>query len=198
MAALDESHHMQPAGSGRHDSSVATHAAESFSPVRTITNLGNAVMRAPTVSLPPVPHANSAAEVAATEGLDIAHGSSFTMMQMATIPPPSSHVVRAEVEVNQDRTGAIVAASVVTHSGVPGFDEEAVRAIREALGDVTEVELHEGRQTRWSFEVSDAQGMLARIVGGGNDGWRMLSETSNGVQLRYRVRMVRARPWTGS
>jgi TonB family protein len=198
MQQLAESNHMQPAGSGRHDAAVASRAAESFAPVRSIPNLGNAVSRAPRVGLPPAVHQPSPGELAAADGLDGAHANSFTMMSMIAVPPPPVHLVRAEVEVDQDATGAIRGARVVTASGVPGFDEAALRAIQEALPEVTNVQSREGRRSRWAFEVSESQGTLAGIAGGGNQGWRTISESSNGMQLRYRVRMVRATRWQGS
>ena len=70
---------------------------------------------------------------------------------------------------------------VVRRSGVAGFDEAAVRAIRRALPEVTAPRPAGGRRSRWSFEVSDAADTLTVIRGGGDDGWRQLPEASNGV-----------------
>jgi hypothetical protein len=190
---------MQPAGTTQHARTVARRAEEAFSPVQQIANLGAAVMRAPLQRLPPPVHTQSAGEVAATEGLDFAHGSSFTMATLTTnVPGPPFRLVRADVEVDQDATGAIVSTRMVRRSGVAGFDEAAVRAIREALAMVQGPRIEQGRRSQWSFEVSNAAGAAASAAGFGNEGWQVLPDASNGVRLRMRVRMTRARSLGGN
>ncbi len=197
LAALAGSNHMQPAGTSEHDTRVARRAEEAFNPVRSIAGLGAAVLRAPRVGLPPVTHEMSPGEAAAGSALDGAHGSSFTMMQLGAVPVPPAHTMRAEVEVDQDGAGAIVATRVVRGSGLPAFDRAALDAIREALPDAPPLR-DGGRRSRWSFEVSESAGAVGMVLGGGNEGWRVVSEPSGGVQLRYRVRRVDSRPLRGS
>jgi hypothetical protein len=198
LAALAESNHMQPAGAGEHDRRVARRAEEAFFPVRTVANLGAAVMRAPTVSMAVQQHTPSAQEMAANDGLDFAHGNTFTMAPVFQTPPPPVHTLRAEVEVDQDRQGTVLATRVVQPSGMPTFDAAAIAALREAIPQGSAMQMQAGRRSRWSFEVSEAVGAVGQALGGGNDGWRMMSESSNGVRLRYRVRMVGAHSWQGS
>ncbi|MEI8255432.1 MAG: TonB family protein [Deltaproteobacteria bacterium] len=197
MAALAGSNHMQAAGTSEHDSRVARRAEEAFNPVRSIAGLGAAVLRAPRVGLPPVSHEMSPGESAAGSALDSAHGSSFTMMQLGTVPVPPAHTMRADVEVDQDAAGTVVATRVVRGSGLAAFDRAALDAIREALPDAPSLR-DGGRRSRWSFEVSESAGAIGMVLGGGNEGWRVISEPSGGVQLRYRVRRVDSRPLQGS
>lgn len=61
---------------------------------------------------------------------------------------------RAEIEVEQDAEGVVVAVRVLRGSGREGFDREAERAVREALPRVEGVPaMPGGRRSRWSFEV---------------------------------------------
>jgi TonB family protein len=200
LAALAESNHMQAAGTGEHDARVSRRAEEEFNPVREIANLGEAIRHAPMVGPGAVQHVPTAGEAAAGDALDSAHGQSFAMATgLATVPGPASHTLRADVEVDQDATGAIVAARVARSSGHAAFDRAALNAIRAAIPDAPP--LHDnGRRSRWAFEVSESAGALGTVlnVGGGNEGWRMISETSDGVHLRMRVRRIASRPLQGS
>ena len=197
LAALAETNHMQAAGTSEHDARVSRRAAEEFNPVRTIGGLADAMRRAPFVGLTAVQHTATPGEAAMGSALDAAHGSSFTMGAVANTPPPPTRTLRADVEVDQDGTGAILATRVARSSGLASFDRAALTAIRAALPDAPPLN-DNGRRSRWAFEVSEAAGAIGTILGGGNDGWRPVGDSADGMTLRFRVRRVASRPLQGS
>jgi TonB family protein len=198
IAALAESNHMQAAGTSEHDARVTRRAEEEFNPVRAIAGLGEAIRNAPRVSLGAVQHTPSPGEAAVGDSLDGAHPNSFGMATgLTTVPTPASHTLRADVEVDQDATGAIVATRVARSSGHVAFDRAALNAIRTAIPDAPPIH-DNGRRSRWAFEVSESVGVIGSALGGGNEGWRVISEAADGVHVRFRVRRVASRPLQGS
>jgi hypothetical protein len=208
-AGLAEAQHMQAAGTMGHDRTVARRAEEAFNPTRTVPDLGRAIRRAPLTALPPVRHALSDGERTAGEELNRVHrdhGTDFSSsVVMVTVPTPPYHALHVDVEVDQDRTGAVLTVRIVQSSRVGTLDETATRAVREALGQVRAIRLETGRRSRWRFEVSEAVPIrnpvaseLLSPFAGGNEGWRVLNESSDGVPIRIRVRMTGARPLPGS
>lgn len=188
--ALAAGEHTNPAGTMRYDRELARRAEEMFMPVRTIPNLGLAVQAAETVGLSAIDRAVPEGETAAGGALDAVHSQAYTTVQMRNMAPPSFHLVRADVEVVQAPNGDVRSATVVRRSGVHGFDEQALNAIRDAVPEVGAHAVSAARRTRWAFEVSNAQSAASQLVGGGNDGWTVMREESNGVRLRMRVRRL--------
>lgn len=195
--ALQSSNHLQAAGTSRHDRIVARRAEEEFDPVHTVPNLGEHLRHAPTVRLPPARHTPSEGEVAVANELDArraTYGVGVIPTPMYTIPAPPYHLLRAEVEVDQDAEGNVLDARVVRSSGLASLDAAALRAIRQSLPLAPALRTGVGRRSRWSFEVSNAMGHnpVAVLMGGGDEGWRVLNSSSNGMPIRVRVRMMRA------
>jgi hypothetical protein len=189
---LAGSQHLQAAGTTTHDRTLARRAQECFNPVRSIPQLGAFLRAAPAASLPPLAYAPSAGEQAASDELDHVHGSSFTMMRFGPASTGGYHLLATEVEIDQSPTGALLAARVTRRSGHDEFDSEALLAIQEALPEVDHLETGAGRRSRWRFEVSNAAGRVQEALLGGNEGWQVLSEESQGLRIRMRVRMVGA------
>jgi hypothetical protein len=198
FAALGGSRHDPlPAGAFAHDGAVARRAEEEFDPVHTVPALGTAVMHAPAVRLPPVAHTASAGESAVAAELAnqrAAQDTGLVPVAMTDVPPPSFHVVRAELEMDQDASGAVLAVRVVHGARVSGYDAAAVAALERAAPRVRALAQGTGRRTRWLFEVSNSQIGPLSVVFGGNEGWHTLDSPSNGVALRMRVRMTSSAP----
>lgn len=182
-----------PAGTGAHSRQVASRAVEAFLPVRQIPNVGSIVARGqlvtPTVTREsPAGESAHNADFAARTGVDFGTGS-------LRIPQAPYRMVRAEIEVEQDAQGTITATRVASSSRSDVFDRAAERAIREALGEADAFRTPSRRRSRWAFEVSEAvaDGRIDTILRNGADpnlGWRVAPEPSNGMRIRYRVRMV--------
>ncbi len=180
-------------GTGANASIVSRRAEEAFSDVASLPSLGTLLMRAGITRIPPATHTPGGGERGAADSLDIAHGQSFAMAQFAAVSPERSyHLLRADIEVDQDPRGAIVATRIVRSSNVPALDQHAVRAIREAIPQGPSVQMPSGRRSGWSFEVSDGASGPAEAILGGNEGWRVMPDESNGVRIRLRVRMFRS------
>lgn len=190
-----------PAGTSRTARQVITAANSTFLPVRQIPNVGHIVMNAPVFTPPASTREVPAGEQAVNN--DVASRLAQSGIPggggTVTIPAPSYHLVRAEIEVDQAPTGTILEVRVATSSRSQTFDQAAQRAIREALAEAEPFNTSAPRRSRWAFEVSDAvrgERIDSIIRVGGSDpnlGWNVIPEESNGVRLRYRVRHVGTR-----
>lgn len=97
---------------------------------------------------------------------------------------------RAEVEVVQDATGRVLSVRVLRGSRVAGFDDAALRAVREALPLQESVPMPGGRRSRWSFEVIASRDPFVPGVGFAFD------ESSGWFELHYPGRLhMRSRVW---
>lgn len=178
----------RPTGSTEHDHAVSRRAMEEFNPVREIPNLGPAVHRAPMDHIAAQSRTVTTGEAMAAEEFDQRHGSSFAGMTYGTrLPEISYHVLKTELDVEQDATGAIRAVRVSRASGMRTFDDAAQRALRAAMPQDSWT-AGRARWTRWRFEVSEAAPGWNPF--NGNEGWTVISEESGGVSLRMRVRVV--------
>jgi outer membrane biosynthesis protein TonB len=192
--ALGSQQRPNPAGTGAHAAAVAREAGVAFSPVRQIPNISAIVSRGILVTPSstreaPAGERSHNSEFASRTGIDMGSGT-------VTVPQPSYRMVRAEIEVDQDAEGAITETRVATTSHSNVFDQAAQRAIREALSEADPFRTASRRRSRWAFEVSEGEppGRIDRMIrGGGNEGWRVSPEQSNGMHIRYRVRMVSMR-----
>ncbi len=195
-AALATQQRPNPPGTGAHARQVMGRALEAFLPVRQIPNVGSIVARGVLVT-PTNTREPSAGERALNAERSAATGGLIDMSTgTVAVPQPPYRMVRAEIEVEQDAQGAITGTRVATTSRSDVFDQAAARAIREALQEAEPFRTPSRRRSRWAFEVSEAEppGRIDRMIrGGGNDGWRVSSEPSNGMHIRYRVRMVSMR-----
>lgn len=197
VAAIESQQRPNPAGTGAHSRQVGNRLMEAFSPVRQIPNLDSIVSRGQLVT------PSSTREVSAGErAIDDASASrGYTMNGAGTITIPQApyRMVRTEIEVDQDASGAIIATRVATSSRSDALDRAAERAIREALGEADAFRTATRRRSRWAIEVSEAvaAGRIDTLIrAGGSDpnlGWRVAPENANGMRIRYRVRMVSMR-----
>lgn len=97
---------------------------------------------------------------------------------------------RAEVEVVQDAQGNVVSVRIARSARVAGFDEAALRAVREALPLQAPVAMPGGRRSRWSFEVIASRDPIVPGVGFEFD------ESSGWFELHYPGRLhLRSRVW---
>jgi hypothetical protein len=104
-------------------------------------------------------------------------------------------VTRAEVEVEQDPAGHVVALRTVHSSGDGGFDRAAEAAIRHGLDDEDPVTLPGGRRSRWSFTVVATRRLLVPSIGGSFDesrGWFAI-QLPGQVTVRARVHLESSR-----
>jgi outer membrane biosynthesis protein TonB len=198
IAAANAFGRPNPPGTAAHARSVVATARTTFLPVRQIPDVGALVLRAPLFTPPSTVREVPAGEQAAGRDLDYAHAQSGAMSTGGTvqIPSPPYHLVRAEIEVDQAPTGAIIEVRVAQSSRNHTFDRAAEQAIREALTESEPFNTNAPRRSRWAFEVSDAvrgERLDLLVRGGGNEGWTVIPEESNGVRLRYRVRHVQTR-----
>jgi outer membrane biosynthesis protein TonB len=195
--ALASQQRPNPAGTGAHARQVGARAVEAFSPVRQIPNISAIVSRGILVTPSstretPAGERSHNSEFASRTGIDMGSGT-------VTVPQPPYRMVRAEIEVDQDAEGTITETRVATTSHSNVFDQAAQRAIREALSEADPFRTASRRRSRWAFEVSEGEppGRIDRMIrGGGNEGWRVSPEQSNGMHIRYRVRMVSMRVLT--
>lgn len=193
--ALASQQRPNPPGTGTYARQVTRRAGETFLPVRMVPNIGSIVSSRGTVVTPSFTRTPSAgenahnADMAARTGIDMGSGT-------VTIPQASYRMVRVEVEVDQDASGAITGSRVASSSRSSEFDRAAERAIREALGEADRWQTSSRRRSRWAIEVSEAvdSGRIDTFVRSGgsdpNTGWTVSSERSNGMRIRYRIRMV--------
>lgn len=178
----------RPTGSTEHDHVVSRRAMEEFNPVREIPGLGTAVHRAPMDHIASQSRTVTTGEAMAAEEFDQRHGSSFAGMTYgARMPEISYHVLKTELDVEQDASGAIRSVRVSRASGMRTFDVAAERALRAAMPQDAWT-AGRSRWTRWRFEVSEAAPGWNPF--NGNEGWTVISEQSGGVNLRMRVRVV--------
>ncbi len=184
----------RPAGAGAHDTFVARRALEA-DPVREVPGLGAAVRRAPVVTIAGVQRSVSSGEAAVAQNFDQAQGVSFAGMTMGTrMPDLSYRSLRAEIDVDQDASGAVRAVRVSHPSGLHTLDLAAERWIRQALQEAhTEHPWSAGgsRFSRWRVEISEASTGPSFVSG--NDGWTVLGNESDGTRVRWRVRMISQR-----
>ncbi len=93
---------------------------------------------------------------AAATALDHAHPNS-PMLQprntMSARAAATGRTVRAEIEVDQNERGEVVDARVAVPSGVDGFDDSAIAAVRRAAALQPAQTLRGGWRSRWEFEV---------------------------------------------
>ncbi len=120
-------------------------------------------------------------------------------------PPPGNldeswrrnvRTTRAELEVDQDDTGRIVAVRLVHASGIPTFDRAAEEAVRHGAEAVEAAPLPGGRRSRWSFTVVATRRLFTPSIGGGFDesrGWFRV-EVPGQVNVRSRVALEASGP----
>jgi hypothetical protein len=81
--------------------------------------------------------------------------------------------VGTEIELNQDVLGGVVSVRVVRPSRVVGFDDAAVRAVRDAVALQRAVPMPGGRRSRWRFEVIFSRDMIAVPIQQEPGRWRL-------------------------
>ncbi len=103
---------------------------------------------------------------------------------------------RAEVLVDQDENGRVLAVTLLHPSGIPGFDRAALEAVRHGVEEQDPMPLPGGRRSRWSFTVVATRRLFTPNIGGAFDesrGWFRL-EVPGQVTLRSRVQMEESGP----
>jgi TonB family protein len=102
----------------------------------------------------------------------------------------NTRVTRAEVEVDQHADGTVRRVRVVRTSGLPGFDAEALAAVREALPLQPPVAMPGGRRSRWSLQVVVSRDPFVPGVGIAFD------ESTGWFEVHYPGRRhLRSRVW---
>lgn len=95
--------------------------------------------------------------IAAVESLQFAHPHSPVLQpanSASAIADATARTLRADVEIDQDEHGALVAVRLVRRSGDRDFDESAVRAAQQAAANAAPARMPGGWRSRWSFEVT--------------------------------------------
>jgi hypothetical protein len=180
----------RPAGSGRADPAVARRAVEEMDLVRSVRGLGRAVAAAPMHTVPGQRRSVPGLEGGVAEEFDHRQGSTFAGMTMgATTSDLRYHLLRVELDVEQDAAGAVRSIQVSQASGFQSLDSVASRALREALG-ASDWRAPGARWSRWRLEVSDA---VTNTPFANNDGWTVYSEPSDGTRVRVRMRVIAQR-----
>jgi len=180
----------RPAGSGRADPAVARRAVEEMDLVRSVRGLGRAVAAAPMHTVPGQRRSVPGVEGGVAEEFDHRQGATFAAMTMgATTSDMRYHLLRVELDVEQDAGGAVRSIQVSQASGFQSLDTVASRALREALG-ASDWRAPGARWTRWRLEVSDA---VTSTPFANNDGWTVYSEPSDGTRVRVRMRVIAQR-----
>ncbi|MFO0624602.1 MAG: hypothetical protein U0325_03225 [Polyangiales bacterium] len=180
----------RPAGSGRADPAVARRAVEEMDLVRSVRGLGRAVAAAPMHTVPGQRRSVPGVEGGVSEEFDHRQGSSFSgMTYNASTSDLRYHLLRVELDVEQDAAGAVRSIQVSQASGFQSLDSVASRALREALG-ASDWRAPGARWTRWRLEVSDA---VTNTPFANNDGWTVYSEPSDGTRVRVRMRVIAQR-----
>jgi TonB family protein len=145
---------------------------------------------------------------AAIDALNQAHPNSPTLQpanNATAIAEATARVMRADVEIDQDEHGVLIAARLVRSSGSVMFDQRALAAVREAAGAAERRAMPGGWRSRWSFEVitsRDPAVLLAPTLPGETPGllpaW--IETTSDGevhtalrVHQRRRVTLITSR-----
>lgn len=104
---------------------------------------------------------------AAADSLDAAHPLSPTPQLGNTgsaVAEATAREARAEIEVEQGPDGAVRAIRVVRASGEASFDERAVEAVREAIGNAGRQRMPGGWRSRWEFAVTTTRDPLVVAV----------------------------------
>lgn len=180
----------RPAGSGRADPAVARRAVEEMDLVRSVRGLGRAVAAAPMHTVPGQRRSVPGVEGGVAEEFDHRQGSTFSGMTFgATTSDLRYHLLRVELDVEQDAAGAVRSIQVSQASGFQSLDSVASRALREALG-TSDWRAPGARWSRWRLEVSDA---VTNTPFANNDGWTVYSEPSDGTRVRVRMRVIAQR-----
>jgi len=193
LAANPRDH--RPAGSGRADPAVARRVIEGLDLVRSVRGLGRAVAAAPMHTVPGQRRAVGSLEGGVAEEFDQRHGASFSGMTFgATTPDIRYHLLRVELDVEQDAAGGVRSIQVSQPSGFQSLDNVASRALREALGE-SDWHANGARWSRWRLEVSDA---VTSTPFANNDGWTVYGEESDGTRVRVRMRVIAQRMLAGA
>ncbi len=72
---------------------------------------------------------------------------------MAARAAATARTTSVEIEVDQDASGRIIATRLLTHSGVSGFDRDAMRAIQDAVRGIDPPAMTGTWRSHWSFQV---------------------------------------------
>ena len=103
---------------------------------------------------------------------------------------------RAELQVDQDEHGRILAVRLLHASGIPTFDTAAEEAVRHGVEEQDAPLLPGGRRSRWSFTVVATRRLFTPSIGGGFDesrGWFRV-EVPGQVNVRSRVNLEGSGP----
>lgn len=180
----------RPAGSGRADPAVARRAVEELDLVRSVSGIGRAVAAAPMHTVPGQRRDVPGVEGGIAEEFDQRHGAAFSGMTYgATTSSLRYHLLRVEIEVEQEASGEVRSLRVSQPSGFQPLDRAAAAALREALG-AADWHAEGARWSRWRLEVSDA---VTSTPFANNDGWTVYGEESGGTRVRVRMRVVAQR-----
>lgn len=175
---LDDAAPTQIPGSARYYTQLARAASRAFRPVSVPTpSLVDAVVGtffAPTSvgmdatrrSLGPLAEGRAGR---ALEELQFAHPNSDLLQPRNTMTARAAATARtttAEIEIDQDASGRIIATRVLRRSGVTGFDRAALEAIQTSVRGLDTPEIHGVWRSHWAFDVTTSRDPILSALPG--------------------------------